>query len=176
MNMKKTFILCLIAMSLAAYSSSIEPKNLKKSQNERVRSKVEKEKLKITKNEKKEIVFYKQTKKPNEAFRKKVLIKIDNQNDVKIFNTILSKLDQQNLVVCSIVGRLFTIDDECLQSAKSKYPNPSQQNLFSNAYSSSIKREYEKYAKSINLTMEEIRFLNVAYAFNQHVKSFCGSF
>lgn len=174
--MKTTLIFFLTVLSLLVYSSSVELKQIKKSSDKLVQPTDVKGEITIRRDKRAEIVFYKQTQQPNEAFRKKVLIKLDNHSDVKIFNTILSKLDGKGLAVCRVIGDLFDIDDKCLANAKSKYPDPSQQNLFSNAYSSSIKREYEKYAKSINLTMEEIRFLNVAYAFNQHVKSFCGSF
>lgn len=114
--------------------------------------------------------------KPNDGFRTKVLPSLTNNNDVKIFNKILDKLDQKQVSLCSVIKKLFTIDDQCLAVARRKFPDASQQESFSKMYSESIKREYGKYGNSINLSREDIGFINTAYAFHEPVKSFCGRF
>lgn len=113
---------------------------------------------------------------PNDEFREKVIPSLSNKNDVGIFNKILGTLDKKGLSVCSVIGQLFAIDDEALAKAKRQFPDPSQQSSFSKLYSSEVKKGYEKYGKTINLSKKEIQFLNTAYAFHQPVKSFCGNF
>lgn len=114
--------------------------------------------------------------KPNDDFRAQVLPSFTNNNDDEIFRKILNKLDQKQVSICSVIKQLFAIDDQCLAAARKEFPDPSQQEHFSRVYSDRIKKEYEKYGELINLSMDEIRFINVAYAFNESVKSFCGRF
>jgi len=114
--------------------------------------------------------------KPNDDFRSRVVSSLLNEKDVEVFNRILTKLDKKNLRVCAVIHELAAIDDKSLAKAKRQFPDPSQQEQFSKLYSSEIKKGYDKYARSISLSMDEIRFLNTAYAFHPPVKSFCGNF
>lgn len=114
--------------------------------------------------------------KPNDGFRAQVLPPFTNNNDIEIFRKVLNRLDQKQVSICSVIKQLFAIDDQCLAAARKKFPDPTQQKSFSKVYSAEIKKEYEKYGKLINLSMDEIRFINVAYAFSEPVKSFCGKF
>lgn len=176
MIMKSGLTLLVMGLGLMQFSLGYLAEDYTRTNQDNKFLMLERSRIEVGRSDRAEVTSVDEVQKANDTFRKNVLIKIGNQNDVKIFNAILSKLDRQNLQVCRVIGKLFAIDDACLESAKRKYPNPSQQKLFSDAYSSCIKQEYEKYAKSIDLTMEEIRFLNVAYGFNEHVKSFCGRF
>lgn len=114
--------------------------------------------------------------KPNDGFRVQVLPSFTNNNDIEIVRKVLNKLDQKQLSLCSVIKQLFEIDDQCLAAARKEFPDPSHQESFSKVYSDRIKREYEKYGRLIDLSMDEIRFINVAYAFHEPVKSFCGKF
>jgi hypothetical protein len=112
---------------------------------------------------------------PNDEFREKVLSRISNLKDSLVVDTIINKLDKQNLSFCKFIKRMFEIDDSCYALAKEKFPDPSQQMDFSKEHSKSLKILEPRYLKTIGFTDRLADIATTVYAFDKDARNLCGT-
>ena len=111
--------------------------------------------------------------KPNDLFRKKIIPKITNQEDLKKFDTLLTALDNSGISFCQFTKKLIQLDDSCYAVAKKNFPDPMQQNKLMENHDTLIKALEGSYLNSLHLRKHFSIFAITAYSFSQEIKSFC---
>jgi hypothetical protein len=114
--------------------------------------------------------------KSNQEFKNQILSNISNEKDKRDLETLLFKLDDRGLSFCEFVQNLLKLDDSCYAVAKKIYPDPDQQNLFSETHDKAIRIAEPAYLKKVRLSRQDADLATVAYAFDTNIKNFCGNY
>jgi hypothetical protein len=109
----------------------------------------------------------------NDRFRKVIISKITNPQDLKQFNTLLTALDKKGVSFCQFVQRLLELDDSCYAAAKRRVPDPSNQKEFVKLHDNAIKMAEKKYLEYLKVENGLNTFAVAAYSFDNDIKQFC---